>query len=190
MTQHVISVCRTGYYNLRNIGRIHQYHSHDVAKTLVHALITPRLNYCNSLLHDPPMNRLAKIQRLQNAFAYIITKLVIARTSLPWLPVHRQIQHKIMSQTFRAIHHQAPHHLSGLLFIYRPTRSLRSKSTISLTVPRIRTATHGDCVFTKAAATLWNSSPANIRNSNSYASFQWQLKTFVFRLSYLISCIP
>ena len=51
MTQHVNSVCRIGYYHLRNIGRIRRYLSHDSAKTLVHALVTSRLDYCNFLLH-------------------------------------------------------------------------------------------------------------------------------------------
>ena len=45
MTQHVNSVCRTGYYHLRNIGRIRRYLSHDSAKTLVHALVTSRLDH-------------------------------------------------------------------------------------------------------------------------------------------------
>ena len=45
VTQHVNSVCRTGYHHLRNIGRIRRYLSHDAAKTLVHALVISRLDY-------------------------------------------------------------------------------------------------------------------------------------------------
>ena len=103
---------------------------------------------------------------------------------LRWLPVHRRIQYKIMSQTFRVIHHQAPDYLSDLLSIHWPTRSLRSECTISLTVPRTRTATYGDRTFAKAASTLWNYLPANIRNSNSCASFERQLKAFLFLEEY------
>ena len=61
MTQHVNSLCRTGYYHLKNIGRIHRYLSHDAAKAHVHVIVTSRLDYCNSLLHGLPGNRLAKI---------------------------------------------------------------------------------------------------------------------------------
>ena len=177
MTQHVNSVCRTGYYHLRNIGRISRYLSHDAVKTLVDALVISRLDHCNSLLHGLPVKRLAKMQRLQNACARIITRtsrrshITPVLKELHWLPVHRRIQYKIISQTFHAIHHQAPDYLSDLLSMYRPTRSLRSESTYSLTGPRTRTATFGDRTFTKAAATLWNNLPANIRNSNSCASF-------------------
>ena len=45
MTQHVNSLCRTGYYHLRNIGRIRQHLSHDSAKTRVHVLVTSRLDH-------------------------------------------------------------------------------------------------------------------------------------------------
>ena len=141
------SVCRTGYYHLRNIWRIHQCLSHDAAKTLVHALVTLRLNYCNFLLHGLPVNRLAKMQRLQNTCTHIITRtsrrshITPILKELHRLPVHCRIQYKIMSQTFRAIHHQAPDYLSGLLSIYRPIRSLQSESTVSLTVPTTITAT-------------------------------------------------
>ena len=45
MSQHVHSVCRTGYYHLRNIGRIRRYSTLDATKTLVHALVTSRLDY-------------------------------------------------------------------------------------------------------------------------------------------------
>ena len=159
MTQHVNSVCGIGYYHLRNIGRIRRYLSHDSAKTLVHALVTSRLDYCNSLLHGLPVNRLAKMQRLQNGCTRMITRtsrrsITPVLKELHWLPVHRRIQYKIMSQTFCAIHHQVPDYLSDLLSIYRPTRSQRSESTMTLTVPRTRTATFGDRTFAKAAATL------------------------------------
>ena len=162
------------------------------AKSLVRVLVTSRLDYCNSILRGLPVNRLAKMQRLQNACASISTRtsrrsrITPVLKELHWFPVHSRIQYKIMSQTSRAIHHQAPNYLSDMLSIYRPTRSLRSESTISLTVPRTRTATYGDRTFRKAAATVWNNLPANIRNSNSCSSFQRQLKTFIFRQEYTI----
>ena len=153
MSQHVHSVCRTGYYHLRNIGRIRRNLTLDATKTLVHALVTSRLDYCNSLLYGLPANHLAKMQRLQNACARVITRtgrrshIIPVLKELHWLPVHRRIQYKILSHTYRAIHHQSPVYLSDLLSVYRPTHSLRSESTILLTVPRTRTVT-------KAAATL------------------------------------
>ena len=127
----------------------------------------------------------------KNACARVITKtgrrshITPVLKELHWLPVHRRIQYKILSHTYRAIHHQSPVYLSDLLSVYRPTRSLRSESTILLTVPRTRTVTYGDRIFTKAAATRWNSLPVNIRSSDSCIKFQRQLKTFLSQQQYI-----
>jgi len=145
MSQHVglYLVCRTGCYHLRNIGRIRRYLTLDATKTLVHALVTSRLDYCNSLLNSLPENHLAKMQRIQNACARVITingrrsHITPVAKELHRLPVHRRIQYKILSHTYRAIHHQSSvHTLSDLLSVFKPTRSLQSESTIVLTVPR------------------------------------------------------
>ena len=69
MSQHVHSVCQTGYYHLRNIARIRRYFTLDATKTLVLALVTSRLDYCNSLLYGLPANHLAKMQHLNNVCA-------------------------------------------------------------------------------------------------------------------------
>ena len=176
---------------MSNIGRIRRYLTSDATKTLAHALVTSILDYCNSLLYGLPANHLAKMQRLENACARVITRtgrrlhITPVLKDLHWLPVHRRIQFKILSHTYRAMHHQFPVCLSDLLSVYRPTLSSQSESTILLTVPRTRTVTYGDRTFTNAAATLWNSLPANIRNSDSCIKFQRQIKTFLFRQQYI-----
>ena len=135
------------------------------------------------------MNRLTKMQRLQNTCAQ---EPVAARTSLPLCRSYTGFQstteYNIRSCCTPSVL-STTKHLSGLLSIYRPTSSLRSESTASLTVPRTQTATYGDHTFTKAAANLWNSLPAHIRNSDSCASFQHQLKTFLFRQTILFNII-
>ena len=62
---------------------------------------------------------------------------------------------------------------------------LRVFATYCAIVGGIATDTcHRDRCFPKAAALLWNSLPANLRDMNSIAAFQRGLKTFLFRQEY------
>ena len=50
MEQHINSVCKAAYIHIYNIGNIRRYLTQDAAEQLVHAFITSKLDYCNSLL--------------------------------------------------------------------------------------------------------------------------------------------
>ena len=45
--EHVNELCRASFYHIRNISRIRPCLSIDSTKTLVHALVTSRLDHCN-----------------------------------------------------------------------------------------------------------------------------------------------
>ena len=42
--------------------------------TIIHALISCRLDYCNSILYNVPKSKTDRLQRLQNQCARILTK--------------------------------------------------------------------------------------------------------------------
>ena len=45
---YISGVCRSTHFHLRNIGRIRHLLSYDACAQLIHALISIRLDYCNS----------------------------------------------------------------------------------------------------------------------------------------------
>ena len=47
---HINVKCRSTYFHIRNIGKIRNLLSYDACSTIIHALISCRLEYCNSLL--------------------------------------------------------------------------------------------------------------------------------------------
>ena len=52
---HITAICRsisisTYYFYISNIGKIRNLLSYNVCSTIIHALISCRLDYCNSLL--------------------------------------------------------------------------------------------------------------------------------------------
>ena len=72
--EHVNELCRGAFYHIRN-SRIRPCLSIDSTKTLVHALVTSRLDHCNSLLYGLPDYL---IQRLQYFF------MNVAATVITW----------------------------------------------------------------------------------------------------------
>ena len=61
---HITAICRSTYFHIRNIGKIRNLLSYNACFTIIHTLISCRLDYCNSLLY----------KRLQNQCARILTK--------------------------------------------------------------------------------------------------------------------
>ena len=53
------------YYEIGNIGQIRPSKLMTLTKTLVHTLVTSRLDYCNALLHGLPQTTLQRLQRAQ-----------------------------------------------------------------------------------------------------------------------------
>ena len=109
------------FYYLYNIRRIRKYLSKECTETLIHAFISSRLDYCNSLLYGLPAYQIQKLQRVQNSAARLvfheskfcdITPLLRA---LHWLPVAYRIVFKILLLTFKAIHKLAPTYISELV---------------------------------------------------------------------------
>ena len=68
---HISSVCKSTYFNLRNIGSIRSILSNDACAQLIHSLVTVRLDYCNSILHGLPNNSLYRLHKIQNTAARI-----------------------------------------------------------------------------------------------------------------------
>ena len=149
MDDQVKAVCRT-YAQLRGIGHIRRYLTTDAAKKVVNSLVTTRLDYCNSLLYGIPGRLLARLQKVQNTAARIVSRTSIYAHITPvlqelhWLPIESRLKYKVLLMAHRALHGSAPQYLADMLTIYQPGRSLRSQSTTRLVVPKGRTVTYGD----------------------------------------------
>jgi len=88
MTDHVTAVCATCNYHLYRLSSILHYLTTEAAKSAVNALVTSRLDYCNSLLHNIPLSQTAQLQRVQNNAARLITRTSVEGAALAasWEP--------------------------------------------------------------------------------------------------------
>jgi len=68
-----ILVCKTCFFWLRQLRRVRRLLFIESVKTLVHALITSRVDYCNSVFACAPNRATDKLQSVQNAAARLIT---------------------------------------------------------------------------------------------------------------------
>ena len=102
MDTHINQVWKTAFCYIHNIRRISKYLLQESLKTLVHAFVTSRFDYCNSLLYGLPKYHISELQRVQNAAARLITNtrkynhITPALYNLHWLPVFYRSYFKIL----------------------------------------------------------------------------------------------
>ena len=95
----IVSHC---YKLLKNIGRIRSVLSRKHTEMLVHAVISSRLDYCNSIFFNMGKSNLYKLQKVQNAAARLIVRKrrrdSVRETlkELHWLTVESRIIFKIL----------------------------------------------------------------------------------------------
>jgi len=175
--EHFASVCRAAYYHLKNNHRLKAFLTQEALVTVVHAFVTSRIYYCNSLLYGISDYKINRLQRIQNNAAYIIINTrkydhITSFLETPrWLPVRQCVHFKILLITYKSINDMVPEYLCELVSIRKSSRQLRSSSQILLQMPVSRFKSYGDCTFNGADRTLWNLLPEDIRNASSLEFF-------------------
>ncbi|KAK7106068.1 hypothetical protein V1264_017368 [Littorina saxatilis] len=190
MSRQVSHICSTSFLEIRRVAKIRRFLTKKAATQLVCARVTPRIDYCNSLLAGISTDQLSRIQRVQNSAAKVILRkkrrdhVTPLLNHLHWLPVQQRIQYKLGTLAFNFFRGTLPPYLSSKLTKYSPTRSLRSSSQLLLTVPRTKLKSAGQRSFRFQVPTLWNSLPLAVRQSPSLPSFKIKLKTHLYKSAF------
>ena len=156
------------------------------SNTVVHAVVSSRLDYCNALLARLPQYMIDRLQVLQNSAARLITgthrkeHITPVLYSLHWLPVRRCIDFKVLLLIFKCLNGKAPSYLSAMLH-FKDTRNTRYTMENMLEVPKTKCSTFGDRAFSVYAPRLWNKLPLEIRNIDSVGSSKSAVKTHLFK---------
>ena len=191
MTKHVTCVIQSAFLKIREISYYRKYLSPDATKTLIHAYITSRVDYCNSLLYGLPKVHLNKFQSVLNTAARLVTltrkydHITPILRELHWLPVQQRVKFKVLILTFKSLNGLAPRYLQDRLII-KHNNGLRSDDSKFLLVPRSNLKSYGDRCFSVSGPKLWNSLPKKLRMCNSLEKFKTMLKTFLFKEAFLV----
>jgi len=98
---------------------IKQALSPEATRTLIHAFISSRFDYCNSILVGVSSQLLQKLQVVQNATTRLVTgarkweHMTPVLRELHWLPIRRRITFKTAVLAYKCQHDVAPKYLQS-----------------------------------------------------------------------------
>ena len=195
MACQVANICRSTSYSLWRIGKIRHLLDQKTAEALIHALISSKLDYCNSILYGIQGYQLRKLQSIQYSAACMLLQIRKREhlhmtpylQQLHWLPVAFRIEFKIICIIFKCIYWTvAPFYLKEILEIRvcgRP--NLRSSCAIMLKChPQKTLKNYGDRAISVIGPKLWNDLPDNLRCIDNFNLFKTRLKTHMFLKCY------
>ncbi len=197
MTSHVANITCSCFYQLRQLRSVRRSLTDDAAKTLVHAFITSRIDYCNAILYGTSAIVLRRLQAVLNAAARLITGhrkfdhiTPALRDELHWLPIQQRIAYKIALTVYNCLHMHCPAYFSEYcipLSAIHNRYELRAVHHGDLAQPRSRTRKFGPRSFRSSGPAVWNSLPPDIKDiSLTPTQFKNKLKTFLFCTAYNI----
>ena len=167
---HITAICRSPYFHIRNIGKIRNLLWYNACSTIIHALISCRLDYCNSLLYNVPTHK-----------TYPVLK------SLHWLKILDRITYKILMLTYKSYYNIAPTFLCELISMRGSSVNTRlGADHHQLSMPPISkdcSNTFLERSFIYAAPCEWNKLSKSIRTS-TFDSFRKSVKTMLFTQQY------
>lgn len=194
MKPHIMKTAATCFYHIRRLRQVRRRVGQEVTQQLVLALITSRLDYCNSVLAGLPASTLEPLQRVQNAAARLVFGLrrydhvTPSLIQLHWLPVSYRIKFKLCCLMHAVHHSRSTTYLTATVQPVNASRSrsgLRSSATslLDYSLPRLRTK-FGERAFSHAGPSTWNALPDNIRTVADPVKFRKLLKSYYFTRAY------
>ena len=129
-SKHIQNVCKGCFIQLRDFRNyIRQFLTQDAAVLVANAVVSSRLDYCNSLFRSLSKFNLHRLQSIQNNVARIVTNsskytqtTPVLRT-LHWLPIQFRSEFKLATLVYKFIHTGFPKYFAPHLSTYNTGRS-------------------------------------------------------------------
>ena len=177
---YIVSHC---YKLLKDIGRIRNILTPKHCEMLVHAVISSRLDYCNSLFVNMHKSNVTKLQKVQNAAARLVSRkrrcesVTSTLKELHWLPVESRIVFKVVLIVHKCVWNKCSKNLQEK--IRYKQFNCRTSDYLLLHAPNVKTK-HGKRSFEFVGPRLWNALPLHIRSEEKTELFKTMVKTMLF----------
>ena len=197
MARQISAVTKSSFYHIRDLRRLSRFLPRSTIITLANALVSSRLDYCNSLFYGITAKQLRRLQSVQSTLCRIIfrgnrfSSVTPYLKELHWLPVKHRIQFKLGLLTYNAINTSSPAYLFHHINRYSSSRNIRrsDSNNLILDTPFYNSTVHNHFSyfshsFSYSAPRLWNSFPLSVRSASSSSSFRHRLKGYLFNLAF------
>ena len=196
-TNHVNYVIKSCFISLRDLHRIRRFLSVDTSVVIANALVSSRLDYCNSLFRSLSSHNATRLQYVQNALARFVTgaskytHITSTLRTLHWLPIRQCIIFKTLVLVYKYLTTGQPKYFAPYFSLYKSAMNTRRSNpkNLFLQVPHYCASIHKSKVhfnnsFSYDAPKLWNDLPHDIRSAPNLSCFKSRLKTYLFQKSF------
>ena len=196
-TNHVNSVIKSCFISLGDLHRIRRFLSVDTSVVIANALVSSRLDYCNSPFRSLSSRNATRLQYVQNALARFVTgaskytHITSTLRTLHCLPIRQRIIFKTLVLVYKYLSTGQPKYFAPYLPLYKSAMNTRRSNpqNLFLQVPSYCASIHKSKVhlnnnFSYDAPKLWNDLPYDIRSAQNLSSFKSRLKTYLFQKSF------
>ena len=193
-TNHVNSVVKSCFISLRDLHCLRRFLSIDTSVVIANALVSSRLDYCNSLFRSLSSRNATRLQYVQNALARFVTgaskytHITSTLRTLHWLPIRQRIIFKTLVLVYKYLTTGQPKYFAPYLSLYKFAMNTRRSNpkNLFLQVSHYCASIHKSKVhFNKSflydAPKLWNDLPHDIRSAPNLSCFKSRLKPTYFR---------
>ena len=147
--------------------------SHYVYSTSANTIDTSiehsKLDYCNSLYFNLPKTQINRLHHIQNSIPRTVANtpkyshITPVLKSLHWLKIHKRIQYKLISLTYKVLTTSQPTYLNNLISV-QTDNNTRSSDVVTLARPSPASSVKvTDRSFQYASLHLWHKLPFSIR---------------------------
>ena len=130
LSKHVQNVCKSCFVKLHDFRHVRRFLTY-VSVLVANALVSSRLDYCNSLFRGLSKFNLHKLQCIQNSAARIVsntsqyTSITPVLKKLHWLPVEQRTVFKTATLVYKFLHTGFPRYFAPYLSSYNSSYSTR-----------------------------------------------------------------
>ena len=185
--QHINLVCQNVSRKLTLMKLLSKYVNQNSLKQFNNAYVLPVFDFGCVVWGNTTNANLTRLVKLQKRAARMILKADFMTPSEQlfkernWLPFPKLVQYHTCLTVYKSISRQAPAYISSLLTYVSDHHKRQTRSTTLdlLHVPR-SLSTDFNRAFSVQGPKLWNSLPADVRNSKSINRFKSELKNYLF----------